>query len=52
MKTLLSRLLVASFVATIIFASGDTYANLTATLISATIAGCCQWKLNQIESDE
>lgn len=48
MKRFLNRLLVVSFVATIVFASGDTYANLVATVASAAIAACCQWKLNSL----
>lgn len=48
MKTFLNRLLAVSFMATIIFASGDTYANLVATITSAAIAACCQWKLNRL----
>ncbi|MBO7280585.1 MAG: hypothetical protein J6V00_05400 [Bacteroidaceae bacterium] len=49
MRTFLQRLLAVSFIATIIFASGDTTANLIATVISAATAGCCQWKLNKME---
>ena len=48
MKRFLNRLLAVSFMATIIFASGDTYANLVATITSAAIAACCQWKLNSL----
>ena len=48
MKTFLNRLLAVSFVATIIFASGDTYANLVATITSAAIMACWQWKLNSL----
>lgn len=48
MKRFLERLLAVSFVATIIFASGDTYANLVATVICAATAGCCQFKLNRL----
>jgi hypothetical protein len=48
MKKFLERLLVASLIAMIVFASGDTYANLVATVISAAIAGCCQYKLNRL----
>ena len=48
MKRFLERLLAASFVATIVFASGDTYANLMATVICAATAGCCQWKLDRL----
>lgn len=51
MKRLLNRLLAVSFVATVIFASGDTYANLVATVIAAAIAACCQWKLNTLGDD-
>ena len=52
MKKLVERLLAASLVATVVFASGDTVANLTATIISASIMGCCSWKLKKLESDE
>jgi hypothetical protein len=52
MKRFLERLQAVSFVAAIIFASGDTYANLVATLTSAAIAACCQWKLNALEANE
>jgi hypothetical protein len=48
MKRFLERLLALSFMATIIFASGDTYANLVATITAAGCAACCQWKLNSL----
>lgn len=48
MKRFLERLLAVSFVATIVFASGDTSANLVATVICAACAACCQWKLNRL----
>ena len=48
MKRFFERLLAVSFVATIIFASGDTNANLVATITSAAIMACCQWKLNTL----
>ena len=48
MKRFLEGLLAVSFVATIIFASGDTNANLVATVIGAATAACCQWKLNRL----
>ena len=48
MKNFIERLLAVSLVATIIFASGDTYANLVATVVCAAIAGCCQLKLNRL----
>ena len=51
MKRFLNRLLAVSFVATIIFASGDTNANLVATITSAAIAACCQWKLNMLSHE-
>lgn len=49
MKKLIERLLIASFVATIVFASGDTYANLVGTLACAACTACCQLKLNSYE---
>lgn len=49
MKKFIERLLVASFVATIVFASGDTYWNLVGTLACAACAACCQYKLNSYE---
>ena len=51
MKRFLEGLLAASFVATIIFASGDTYANLVATVICAATACSCQWKLNTLNDE-
>lgn len=51
MKTLIERLLAISVVTTVIFASGDTYANLVATITSAAIAACCQWKLNTLGNE-
>lgn len=51
MKRFLERLLAVSFVATIIFASGDTYANLVATIASAATMACCQWKLNTLGNE-
>jgi hypothetical protein len=52
MKRFLERLLAVSLIATVVFASGDTMANLTATIISASIMGCCSWKLKKLERDE
>ena len=49
MKKFLEKLLAASFVATIVFATGDTYANLVGTLACAACAACCQLKLNSYE---
>ena len=51
MKRFVKGMLAASFVATVIFASGDTYANLVATVTSAAIMGCCQWKLNTLDNE-
>lgn len=51
MKKLLEKLLAASFVATIVFATGDTYWNLVATLACAACAACCQWKLNTLTDE-
>lgn len=48
MKRFLNRLLAVSLMATIVFASGDTYANLVATITSAAIVACYQWKLNSL----
>ena len=51
MKRFLERLLAVSFMATVFFASGDTYANLVATITSAAIMACCQWKLNTLGNE-
>ena len=51
MKHFVKGVLAASFVATVIFASGDTYANLVATVTSAAIMACCQWKLSTMADE-
>ncbi len=51
MKKFIERLLAISVVATVIFASGDTCANLMAAVTSAAIAACCQWKLNTLGNE-
>ena len=51
MKRFLEKLQVVAFVAMIVFASGDTYANLVATITSAAIMACCQWKLNTLGNE-
>lgn len=52
MKKLVERLLAASLIATVVFASGDTMANLVATITAAGCTACCGWKLRQLECDD
>ena len=51
MKRFLEGLLAMSFVATIVFASGDTSANLVAVVTAAAILGCCELKLKELADD-
>lgn len=51
MKRFLEKLQVAAFVAMIVFASGDTYANLVAVVTAAAILGCCELKLKELADD-
>lgn len=48
MKQFLERLAMVAFVAMIVFASGDTYANLMGVLAAAMVMACCQEKLNTL----
>ena len=51
MKRFLEKLQVVAFVAMIVFASGDTYANLVAVVTAAAILGCCELKLKELADD-
>ena len=51
MKRFLEKLQVAAFVAMIVFASGDTHANLVAVVTAAAILGCCELKLKELADE-
>lgn len=51
MKRFLENLQVVAFVAMIVFASGDTCANLVAVVTAAAILGCCELKLKELADD-
>lgn len=51
MKQFLERLAMIAFVAMIVFASGDTYANLMGVLAAAIVMACCKWKLNTLSNE-
>ena len=48
MKRFLERLAMVAFVAMVVFASGDTTANLMGVVAAAVVMACCQVKINTL----
>lgn len=48
MKRFLERTAMVAFVAMVVFASGDTTANLMGVVAAAVVMACCQVKLNTL----